>query len=108
MIIFLFQDNASIHTSLAVRAWFAEHAEEVYLIPWPALSPDLNPVETVWAWMVDYMKKVFPHPRTREELEVQVHEAFAAVPAEYCQTLVEAMTRRIAAVIANNGGHTRY
>ena len=40
------QDNAAVHTSKLSMQWFREN--EVKLLPWPAKSPDLNPIENVW------------------------------------------------------------
>ena len=37
------QDNASIHQSRYTKAWFAD--QNFSVIDWPALSPDLNPIE---------------------------------------------------------------
>lgn len=45
------QDNARTHTSAAARAWFNSHPD-VKLLQWPAYSPDLNPIENIWAHMV--------------------------------------------------------
>ncbi|GFT24033.1 transposable element Tcb1 transposase [Trichonephila clavipes] len=39
------QDNARCHTAFSVRAWFEEHQDEYTVLPWPANSPDLNPIE---------------------------------------------------------------
>ncbi|KFM62870.1 Transposable element Tcb1 transposase, partial [Stegodyphus mimosarum] len=39
------QDNARCHTAASVRAWFEEHQDEFTVLPWPANSPDLNPIE---------------------------------------------------------------
>lgn len=44
-------DNCPIHRGVIVREWLKEHAE-VKVIPWPARSPDLNPIENIRGIMV--------------------------------------------------------
>ncbi|CAB4444782.1 unnamed protein product [Rhizophagus irregularis] len=39
------EDNAPIHTTRMVKSWKEEN--EVDSIPWPAQSPDLNPIENL-------------------------------------------------------------
>jgi hypothetical protein len=41
------QDNASIYASKSANKRFQE--QNITLLPWPALSPDLNPIENLWA-----------------------------------------------------------
>ena len=43
------QDNAPAHVSNVAKAWFKE--KNITLLEWPALSPDLNPMENLWAIM---------------------------------------------------------
>lgn len=41
------QDNASCHTAKLTRAFFSEIGLTV--LPWPANSPDMNPIENIWS-----------------------------------------------------------
>ena len=43
------QDNASCHTARATQRFFEQNG--IRAVPWPAKSPDLNPIEKVWAVM---------------------------------------------------------
>ena len=43
------QDNAPCHKAKSIKTFLA--AEGVDMIEWPPYSPDLNPIENIWAWM---------------------------------------------------------
>ena len=54
-------DNASFHTSKAVRAWLAEHPR-IRLVFLPKYSPELNPIERVWWHLRDEITRNHQHP----------------------------------------------
>ena len=47
------QDNARPHTAYLTRDWLKDAATEhgFTVMEWPAISPDLNPIENLWAWL---------------------------------------------------------
>jgi hypothetical protein len=84
----------------------------IYPIFWPPFSPDLNPIEAVWNRMKDYIEH---HPdlpagkqRTYDQLRQIVQEAWNAVSDQTLSSLIESMKERCEAVIAAEGGHTKY
>lgn len=71
------QDNAKAHTAKIVTEYLEKQGVDV-VGGWPSTSPDLNPIETVWALM---KKKVsdLGHAQTREQLIALLKQAWAAL-----------------------------
>ncbi len=70
------QDNASCHTSWKVEAFL--NRKQVVLLPWPAMSPDINLLENVWANMTCSLRgKTFRNAdELRQGADFQVIVAF--------------------------------
>ena len=101
----LMQDGAPCHRSKLVTNFLKK--KKVKVLDSPGNSPDLNPIENLWTVMKDKVaeKQLSSLPNLcRAMKEVWVKE----ISKEYCANLVNSMPRRLAAVIQNNGGHTKY
>ena len=96
-------NNASPHKSGIVTEWF--HRKGVSVLEFPAYSPDLNPMENLWASMqreVDTMQC-----STVEQLSDAVLSVWNRTSAETFSKLASSMSRRCTAVLAANGSHTK-
>lgn len=106
-IISFVQDNCPIHRSRIVREWFSQHDNNIKVIPWPARSPDLNPIENLWDVIVQRWDK--QNERTPETLEAHCLKIWDSIRgSDLCRNLVGSMRSRLQAVIEQGGGYTRY
>ncbi|GFX10596.1 transposable element Tcb1 transposase [Trichonephila clavipes] len=71
----------------------------IELLPWPARSPDLSPIENMWCMVVQRLTQITPPAATCGSCLV------CCAPRT---SLFESMPRRVAAVISNNGGYSSY
>lgn len=99
------QDNAPVHTSKIARR--ALSAKKVKTLPWPAYSPDLNPIENLWAIMETNLRSQYS-PSSLEELRKAVRSVWNSIPQEVLHDLIDSMPRRVNAVIEARGGATSY
>ncbi|GFW80132.1 transposable element Tcb2 transposase [Trichonephila clavipes] len=94
------QVNARPHTARDAQD-FLHHFQT---LPWPALSPDLSPVEHVW----DQLKQQMSSCHSVHDLELAVQDLWAHLPQDNIRYLINSMPDRVAACIAPGGGPTRY
>ncbi|GFX95798.1 transposable element Tcb1 transposase [Trichonephila clavipes] len=80
----------------------------IELLPWPAHSSDLSPIENMWSMVAQRLTQVTPAAATPDQLWQCVDASWSAAPQEHIQSLFDAMPRRLAAVISNNGGCSGY
>ena len=80
----------------------------VSVLPWPAKSLDLNPIEHVWDLLDQRVRARTIPPRNVWELAGALVEEWANISEQELANLVLSMRRRCTAVLNAAGGHTRY
>lgn len=107
------QDNAPIHMSRATKDFFESHG--IWVIDWPPYTPDLNPIEHVWWELKKQILLKYPELSTLGQsegaiarLKVVAEECWQEIDQDFFRRLFDSMPRRLAAVRAAKGWHTRY
>ena len=100
------QDNCTIHVSKQMKEWFA--AENIKVLDWPSVSPDLNIIENMWS---ELSRRVYSNGRqfsTIKELKSILIEEWESIPEEYIRNLFNSMDNRLFEVIERNGNKNHY
>lgn len=100
------QDNAPPHTAAITREFLAQNGVEV--LDWPPCSPDLNPIENMWAILKRRLSETFIGLSTAADLKRSAAAMWSRFSREECLRLVQNMPRRIKAVLDAKGGPTSY
>ncbi len=97
---FIFQqDLAPAHTAKSTKSRLNDHG----VLDWPANSPDLNPIDSLWI-----VKRKMRNKRPKNADELKANETWASIPPQQCHKLITSMPRRIEAVTKAKGAPTKY
>ena len=98
------QDNAPPHVSRATISWINDQGLE--LLQWPSVSPDLNPIENVWALLARAVYRDGRQFPSIETLKKAIEIEWARLPQNIIRDLIQIMPRRVFKSIQRNGKST--
>lgn len=99
-------DNDPKHKAKSVTKWLRKQPFKV--LDWPSQSPDLNPIEHLWALLKRRLNQYASAPKGMLELWERIETEWNKITEEDCLRLVESMPDRIKAVIKAKGHWTKY
>ena len=94
-------DNAPSHRARNTQEWLKDN--NVAVMAWPAMSPDLNPIEHLWGILT---RSVYANGRqygSKEALKAAILKAWNDMDPEVLQNLLHSMQKRCVEVIKHRG-----
>ena len=99
------QDGAPCHRSRMTMDFLEE--QEITTIKWPGNSPDLNPIENMRHIMKCKLEE--EEVRSVPQMIEKIKDIWCTeITPLYCSNLATSMPERLMAVLAANGGPTKY
>lgn len=100
-------DNATAHSERSVKNWL--DVQPFQTIAWPPQSPDLNPIENVWAYLKMKLANDYnTPPAIINDLWERVQEQWYSITPRYCENIFLSMPKRIQHTIKTKGLWTKY
>ena len=105
---FIFQqDGSPVHTAQMCLEYIEEKFPQSLIKPeWPSYSPDLSPIENVWAWLKNQVNKDMP--KTVSALKKSIKKHWELVNEEFLSPYYNSMQNRMEALIEKDGDKINY
>lgn len=100
------QDNARAHTARSTQTALSD--ANITVLPWPAMSPDLNPIEHLWDQLKRSLKANYSDVANRQELINALKVCWEQIPEQNITHLIESVPDRLRECVRSRGGPTRY
>ena len=97
-------NNDPKHTSKVVAKWLNDN--KVKILEWPSQSPDLNPIEYLWAELKKHVRARMPTNLT--QLHWLYQEEWAKIHPTYFWKLVEGYPKHLTRVNPFEGNATKH
>ncbi len=78
------------------------------MLPWPAQSPDLNPIEQLWELVKTKLEKTAGGRLNSKNIWEELQKSWNSITTDECKKYVSTMPDRCIAVKLAKGGHTDY
>jgi transposase len=100
------QDNAPCHKTAAVRDFLDSNF--INTLEWPPQSPDLNPIENLWAIIKRRRCERFGIPKSKIDLIEQVFQIWEEISDNEVYALSVSIKKRLEEALRLNGRPTKY
>jgi len=112
------QDNAKVHTSKLTVSWLTDSTtqNEFSTMEWPAYSPDMNPIEELWAHLKTKLHRRYPDTKSlkgssdaiRPKIQERLWAVWWDIGEGVLNDLIDSMPRRVKALSVARGWYTKY
>ena len=100
------EDGARYHSTKANKKWQAARSFDA--MPWPAQSPDLNPIENLWSIIKRRISRKRYIIKTAEEMGIAVQKEWDSLTEADYLSCVDSMQERVRRCLKARGGHIKY
>ena len=101
----LMQDNSRPHVARICQQFL--NRNNVNVLPWPAVSPDMNPIEHIWDYLGRNVRAK-GNVKNLSDLENALIQEWNNILNVVIRRYVRSMRGHLAACINSRGGHIRY